>query len=711
MSTKQTILPIILSALLINPATVHAEEAMKQLPIAKGNEMQNIKENAQKPSELSEEKLSKILEDVKKRIVILDQGANFTYTVGLDYGQNYYNLRWETDQYAQEIRYGDDANIYSYNYYEKQDSYQEQPLKKLPKFSKTEAETLGKDFLKQCLPGEFKNYDLTNNELSGNFYYLDFNYKRNNIPVQEVTCRVTVNAMTGKVTGLYTNYNPMAKFETSRGIITVKNAEETYKNKIGLKKIYTYDYNSEKHQFENIKIAYVPNLDTRYAINAKTGKVEKIAYSIYRNGFGGMGEGELKSADSLTPQERKEIQSKSGLKTMEQAKAEAEKAGLVEKTATLTGSNLYERESQTARYVWSLNYVKDDEQYGIELDAKTLELVSFYGPANYDVQHKITEGILAKAQAKANSYIAKHSSKSQDKLILQSVDLNDLVGTKSSVISLNYTRFENDAYVMEDGINLLYDITDDKIVTYNLNWTNIQLPKYERYASTEQIFEKIFGENKIGLSYKLVFNSNRQNYDAKLYYEPQNPDLPLIFAADTGERIQSESKITKISYPDINDSKYPNEINALANLGIGFADEKLQPKKATTQREFLDLLLQTKGYGYIIPLRSQKTDPKNYMDAGLLLEGEKVTDQALTRQEAAKYLIRAAGYEKVAKHTEIFTSQLPDMKDIDANLRGYVIIASALKYADTGQNENFNPKQNASRETALKMIYNYLDLQ
>lgn len=707
MRARQAMIPMLVSAMIMSPVSAFAD----QLQAEADTEMIGMKNTETiSQSELSEEKLSKILEDVKQRVVILDEGANFSYSVGLDSGQNYYNLRWETDGYVQEVRYGDDRGIYNYSYYEKQDSYRGESTKKLPKYSKVEAEAIAKDFISQAQPQNYKDYSLESNDLNGNIYYMSFSYKREAIKVNGLTARVSVDATTGKLTSFYTSYNPMTKFDTRSGIISVKEAEKIYKDQIGLKKIYTYDYNHDNKKIENIKMVYVPGRDMGYSINAKTGKVEKDSYSIYRS-EGGMGAGEEMSKDSLTPEERKEIQSKAGLKSMEEAVKAATNMGLVDKNLSLTRSNLYERSNQESEYIWSLSYQKEDEYFGLELDARNLDLISYYGPSSYDSSYKIDEKSIEKAKMRAETFVKEHGSKYRDRILLEDISLDELMDRKTSVISLSYSRFENDAYLPGDGISILYDIAKDKVTSYGVNWTKINLPKYSNFANPDRIFEKIFTENKLGLSYKLQFNNSGQSYEAKLYYDIENPSLPLMFAADTGERVLTETQSKPIDYTDINRSKYPEEIRALANLGIGFSEEQLQPQKVISQREFLDLMLQTKGYGYVIPLRDSKTETKKYIEAGLLLEGEAVTDQGLSREASTKYLVRAAGYEKLARHSEIFTSKLPDLEESASDLRGYLIIANSLGYTDTGLNTNFAPKQMATREAALKMIYNYLALQ
>ena len=135
---------LLMACMLVNPLGAYAQDAKEtaaQESAMPGNQ-----------SEISSEKLTQILTDLKKRLVINDQGADFKYSVGLDYGQNYYNLTWTLDSQVQEVRYGDDKNIYAYSYTPKAQPYREGELKKLPQYSKSEAETIAKDFTMKAFP-------------------------------------------------------------------------------------------------------------------------------------------------------------------------------------------------------------------------------------------------------------------------------------------------------------------------------------------------------------------------------------------------------------------------------------------------------------------------------------------------------------------------------------------------------------------------------
>lgn len=717
MKNKAAIMSVMMSTMLMNPMSIYAETMAENNVSMPGagimvDKMDEAKPSAGAGSELSESKLEKIITDVKKRLPINDKEAEFNYSVGLEYGQNYYSLSWETKEASQQVRYGADGNIYDYYHYPKMDYGIGQEIKKLPEYTQAEMARLAQEFLAKCFPAEYKNFTLTRNEFNRGNHNLEYRYSKNGIPVENVTASVTINDSTGQIRSYGTSYNGAVKYDATGGIVSKASAEQTYKTKMGLKKIYTYDYDYENKTLKNVKIVYVPRLDSRYAIDAKTGAVVLTQEGRYRlNESKSMGGAVQDAASNLTPQERTQIQLKSGLKSMEQAQAAVQGTGLVPRDAKLTGTSLYERIYDETTYVWSLNYTKGEDYYGIELDAESLALTSFYGGATYSSEKAVTANDIAKAKAAAASFVNKFGQKYQGKMELNTAELENNIGTKTNTVVLEYVRFENDAYLMGNGINLTYDIKQNKIVGYNLNWTKINLPKYSTYADENIVFKQIFEENKIGLTYKLSLDENTQTDRAKLYYDVQG-DQPLVFSAQTGERIKSEAISTGITYSDINDSQYKDEINALAALGIGFKDGKLAPKATITQKEFLDLLLQTKQYYYPMPLDAGKDiNTAPYVAASLLLKGEQITNNPLTRQEAAKYIVRAAGYEKLAQHTEIFVAQIPDISQADNALKGHIIISNTLGFTDTGKNQKFSPKSSTSREVALKMIYNYLAQQ
>lgn len=665
-------------------------------------------------SEISKELLQEILVDIKKRIVINDTDAKFTYSVGMINGQNYYDLVWEKENQTQSVRYGADKNIYNYNMYGKEETFGTNTLKKLPQYSVRESESIAKDFIAKAFPKEYKNFELKpDHQASNEVYSFGFDYYKNQIPVSGLYTNVDINYITGRVSSFYTDYQGVVNYDSPQGVISVEQAKTAYEKEIGLKRIYTFQYNEKEKEIENIRMAYVPRYGSEFGINAKSGKRE---FQDLYLGVGIYDKGGADTVQEITPMEQAEIEKKAGLRTMEEAKAAALDMKLFDKKGfEMTRSKLYERNYLESRFVWELEFTKDAISYTVDLDAKTLELVGFYNYNEYGASQVVTDRILSDAKSAANSFISKYAKGYEEQVQVSNVELDSLIGTTNDVVRMNFVRVDENNYFLENGINIIYNMASKTIVSYNLIWSDVKLPKGTKYADENIVYKQIFDENKIKLGYRLVWDEKAQEYQGKLLYTvTETNQLPLKFAVTTGERVVQSQTPTKVeTYKDLSSSKYQNEMIALQQIGIGFAGGLLKPDIPVTEREVLGLIASSFEYSYgpVDVQKPREGEEKDWKNLGLLLEGEKVTNNPATREQVVKYLVRGLGYQKLALKSEIFTSPLRDFGSVSPEYKGYVAIGEALRMLDTNQGQNFNPKEIATREAALKMIYNYLAFQ
>ncbi|MDO5096726.1 MAG: hypothetical protein Q4D65_09200 [Peptostreptococcaceae bacterium] len=713
------------SARTISAAEQNKQNSEQNNPNAEQN---NIEKNSEKAptdeatdkkmgSEISKELLQNILVDIKKRMVINDENAKLNYSLGLMNGQTYYDLAWESDSHSQSVRYGEDKNIYSYSYYRKETTSSERRVKKLPQYSLEESRTIAKDFMSKVFPGDFQNFKLQEEpDVSHDSYTFLFHYYKDNIRVVGVEAIVTVNYIEGKVSNYNTEYFSAIEYETNQEILDEQKAQQAYKDEIGLKKIYTYQFNEKKQLIENVRTAYVPKFDGYYAIRAKTGKRE------YTDNFNDaallkMEMAEEKEAEQgIQPLEQAEIERKSGLKSLNEAKLQVEKLKLFESNnLEISYANLYERHFSTSEYIWALSFNSEADSYSVDLDAKTLDLIGYYDYNVFGSYQKITKNDLDAARKAANDFIDKYARKYKDKIVLNEAELESLEGTQNDVVRLSFERKEGDAYMLDDMIFISYSLESKNISHFNLLWSNIRLPKPTKVADEKIVYDKIFNENKLELAYKLKWDDKKQKFFANLYYIVGNQEqLPLRFAVTTGKRIiLPEQKKTIEQYEDLNMSKYQYEAELLHQIGIGFLGGELKPNIPITQRELLALITSAfEDYDYEVGLREQnEAQEKLWLQTGLLLEGETVDEMPAKREDVAKYLIRAMGYQKLAQKKDIFKSNLYDFKDVTDGYQGYVAIAEALRFLDVSAGGEFMPKEQATHDAAIKMLYNFLTYQ
>lgn len=681
--------------------------------------------------EVSPEKLKNILSDVKQRFVVHDQDAEFKYSLSLESGINMYNLSWEGPKYTTYVKYGEDKNIYWY-YSSKKDQgvYTEERIKKLPEYDKKYAQDIAHAFLQKALPEEYKNFTVKVDSgiLSSNMYNFEFNYTKNGVKVESINANVAVDATDGKVSSYSTSFDGSIIYQDTQGVISKEEAKNAYKNELGIKLIYKSDYDYEKNKIKGVNLVYTPNYNSNYVIDAKTGKRIDISRGTGGEGYAGSSMADKNVAENmnqekLTEQEIKEIQSKADLASLNEAKEKVQSYNLevIDKDMKVEYAQLYEsRQNTKSGYVWSISYIGNsfENRAGVELDAKTLELLGF-SSYNYSYsENEVTKAQIELAKKEAEKVIKKYSKIPSNKLVLDEMSLENQLKSRNSNIYITYNRLENQVEFPENNITVVYDAINNKVVSYNKYWYEINFPQTNNVVSKDVIYDKIFKENDISLKYKISYN-NSMKMESNLIYEINQDDYtkPLVFDALTGKRIVYDYSVEKpvLEYKDLNKSKYKEEVKTLLLLGIGFQGGELNPEQVIREDELLYLIAQT--FEYVpVPLyridsltQAQRKDVENQLKyTGILRENETMTSKEITREETIKYLVRALGYEKIALHSEIFKLGLSDAEKADNAHIGYIAIGDALDIITKDAKNNFNPKDKTTRDEALKMIYNYL---
>ncbi len=673
-------------------------------------------ELAQEPDQnISKEKLESILADIKSRVVINDNNTKLIYSMGLYNGQTYYDLTWEGEDSIQFVRYGEDGNIYSYSNVTKSSELSEQSLKKLPLYSLEESKVIARDFIAKSHPNDHESFVLNEDYKVGTeSYTFHFDYYKDGILVAGLNAMAEIDYTMGKITAFDADYVPVVDYESTKGILDVKEAEFAYRSNIGLKKIYTYYYNEQDEMLDNVRTAYVPKLDESYAINARTGKSEYAGnfFELYYEDTPTV----VSEMETIEPYEQVEVENKSGLKSLAEASKKAKQLEFLEaEEMDVKYATLYERAYLESKYVWSFDLDDASGSYSIELDAKNLELVSFTEYSASGEQQTITKNDVEEAERAASAFIEQYAQKYTGKIRLDESDLNRQIGEKSDTVFLKYIRYENDAYMLSDSISIGYQLERDKITSFYASWSKVRLPRPTKFADANLIFEKIFEENTLALRYRLQWDEKNQRFNAKLYYCVDHTDeLPLKFASTTGLRvINTETEEQDVVlYEDIQSSRYQHEVEMLRQIGIGFSGGKLRSGIQISETEFLTLLSSAyNSYSSYQGAQSAEYHESLWRQKGLLLTGEEVDDLPIRREEIAKYLVRAIGYQKLAIKSEIFKSELYDFDRTSEGYEGYVAIAAALRFLDVQSDGEFRPYDNATRDEAIKMLYNFLAFQ
>ena len=257
--------------------------------------------------------------------------------------------------------------------------------------------------------------------------------------------------------------------------------------------------------------------------------------------------------------------------------------------------------------------------------------------------------------------------------------------------------------------------------------SDVEFPSLDSAASLDKIYEIFFKDVGIELQYttqspdivyaKEIMLNLESEKEVKLVYAV-NSEKPSTLDAFTGVILDYNGKPYKeekpLEYTDILGHYAQDEIELLAQAGIGLEGPKLKPNEKIKQKDFLLLISQVIGNGYAFYGKTTLTGDtetedlyKLLMQEGIVKESEKNPEASLTREDSVKFVIRALKYEKIAALSDIFNCTFKDKNKINPDLIGHVVLAKGLNIV-SGHGDYFRPKSELKKADALIIIYNYL---
>ena len=199
-------------------------------------------------------------------------------------------------------------------------------------------------------------------------------HAENDIPVEGNYINIRVDAHTGEIE----NYSFTWSWEalpSSENIISLREAEQVFRDEIGLKLIYRrfYDYRS---QSDDIKLVYTLE-SGRVLIDAATGKLlDNEYYDLYSREAAG--EAAMKADSGLTPVELEEVEITKNCISKEEAVNIAKKYISIPGDFKLRSANLYKDYDNPDQKVWSLEWDKsgDNNEGGYYIYARVNAITS-----------------------------------------------------------------------------------------------------------------------------------------------------------------------------------------------------------------------------------------------------------------------------------------------------------------------------------------------
>ena len=683
--------------------------------------------------------LELMIATVKQKISIPSNLTEFNYSVSNNNGINSWNLSWgskDNNDGTMNVNIRQDKTILYYYYYKPYDSNME--IGKFPKLSRETAQKIALDFIKKVNPDVVNQIKLKDDYVQSvmdGSYNFNFTRMNNNIPLRSDYVSLTVNKQDGTVEGYNLNWTKDLVFPSSDKIIPVEDTKKAYKDKLGLKLVY--EYKAEGKKITTYPV-YIENYKGQY-INALTGEKVELQSDYYGPYYGKESVKKEMNNDKLTPEEQKAVDETAKTISKEDAEKIARESKVLEITDDykLENANFYKDYVPTGNLSWNLSFMNkvNQEEYkyaSVTINAITGEIIGFNinRPDTKDQKAKFDENA---SKAKVEAFLKDFCPEKYNNSMFDDNYKEGMIPLLSSEpielpkdYSFRYFRKVNGVPFVGNYLTVNYDAVNDKVVGLSSAWFETGFQKLDGCITIDTAYEKMFKDVGYQLEYKLKNNteiidqykssvSNEVNkLEVYLVYAP-NPEKPLNIDANKGIILDADGNPykdkNKSKYTDIDNSFAKNEIGILAEYNISFEGDKFLPQDTINQKSFLYLLSRAINPYETYSINNKKDIDRMYANlirSGIVKKTEKAPYGKLKKEDSVKFIIRAMNYEKVADLKDIYMCDFVDKNDIKPELIGYVTIAKALKII-SGEDGNFNPKQQITREQAAKVIYNYLN--
>lgn len=599
---------------------------------------------------------------------------------------------------------------------------------KIPAYSKDQALKKAQEIGKKLQPSNFDQTKLYEKTKYGTepFYtsldYYSFKFIRiiNGIQMQDNGITITLDKNTLEMKSYEFDWDK-GPFPDAAKAISLDEAKKVFGDKLGIELSYRLIYNySEKTE---TPILVYTLKDSNRPIDALTGEI--LDYSVIRY----MEEAKNDSSTanvggSLTPEEQSTVDSNSKLISKDAAIETVKKYVSQANSFQLENAGLYTNEIRKTAS-WHLSWYKDNGEnksrsyLNAQVNAETSELISFtlYGEGFYFDEK--TEPKFNKAQAKeiAEKFIKEQQAEKFASTEYRDNKVNEYVEKYPDNYSFTYINKQNGALCPFNNFNAVVSSQTGEILSYSMEWVDIKLPSTEGAMSLENAYKALYNNLDFSMQYIRNYNytkgANRVP-EIKLAYVLENfsgmIDSKNGTVLDYNGKPVKESK--KVEFSDIKGHSAEKDIQLLAEMGI-LDDEssKFNPNSELLQKDFVKMIVKA-----IEPYYSTYSDNSNdeydvyyriAIERKIISEKEKLPNAQISRQIAAKMLVRALNIGFVAELSNIYTLPFKDAKSIGTQYKGYAAIASELGIV-TPANSLFNPAKHVLRGEAATMLVNLL---
>lgn len=652
----------------------------------------------------------------------------------------------------------DSGKVTGFNSYSYSNTGRE--LASVPTITEEKAKEIGDAFLEKLYPGILTQIAQNDNDYMKYIYnninspQYSFKYYRvvNGIKFDSNSVSVTINSVTGKVSGFSYNWSDELSFPNSEPTIEKDKANELFMKEADLKLSYADDRILQidpANQKLNVNLVYGTEFKNGNFLDAKTGSFVELNTI----------DNPIIQKKDLTPSEKEKFLSnckevKAFTQELDEKQATAKASEFIEKLLGEdfeVNSTSYDDGSRGYSYItnkscWQIQFTSKKPSEVIyqpsgviTIDAATGHIITI--SKFNDFRNITTEEVTPKlsweeAYNKAINILEEYYP---DKLKNVDTQQNYIKGYNfvnnvklpETNYTFNFTRTENGIPYTGNSINISIDIKTGSVSGLMCNWNNdLKFPGLQGVISKEDAKQQYFKVFIPELAYQLVNKGSdpeKKDYEVKLVYrlKPSSGYMPLTVDAFTGKSmdftVETVNQLKKFK-EEIKGHWGEKEFEVLLTNGL-IDINTFKPDTEITRMEAIKILLKSKGYSYYSSTKqdlkftnvSSNSKDYKYIQTAVMFglientESEFNGDEKITREEMAELFVKLIKYDRLAKSKKIFNLSYSDTGEISPERYGYVAIGTGLELF-SGDNGKFMPKSNTTMAEFAITVYKLLNI-
>lgn len=646
--------------------------------------------------------LASSLEDVtlsvKERIDIPSELTKFSSNIRTYEGAGTsYVLSWTNEENDKniEITVNDQGDITRYYTYDRSAVRNDVGMSK---FEKSYFIETAKSFIENINPAWIADLNF-DTDVNLSYLYsetvdVEFYREINGLRFCDNYASVSINKYTGDVVRFYSNWTYSSFIPEAEKMLSDDELKKAFEEKSGL----ALKYMTKRDSTEAI-LVYVPN-DSSIILNAITGEKITLSELYYGNMKETVGSNSAMRdeavSEGLTKEELEEIERMDSLISSDKAKSIATSIENtnIKKLKLANTEYIKRKDSEDYKYIVSMSFEGENAYASVILDAKDGSLLSMYSYEDIGKADKKLSD--EKLRQNANKFVSKYASDIADKLEVFG-ETSPRFKYSESVNGIEYAP--NNAYVTVNEYT-------GNITQFSKSWNDkVTFESAEGIVPNEDALLVLY--DKIGFD-KYYLNTNdgvkigfRLNNNIPHYIDANE----LEILSHNLEKYTPESKTYGIA-TDLEGHYAKKYIDALMENGIIKYEENFRPDDTVTVKEALEFLNCLDG-GYV------PYDKANYMyiDLAKRIFGDDEYDEnaLVTRENAAKFIVKArSDYGEIAE-MKIFDSGFSDREYISVGYEGYVAILKGMGIIQGDEMGCFNPLNQITRADFSILLYKILN--